>query len=224
MEYTNPDLPEEAKMALTEIEKQFISMRSSGLPIRKIAKNLNKSTRTICLWNKKFYRNIVEINSNELKEFRNKIIKFKNAHLDFLIEEFQNVKVAMAKSGMLYTKKNWDYEGYLETIMKISKLVEKFESDLLISSDSIQKIDESQIIDADSEDIEILSAENIVSPDEQKNENNQPNSEENTVQKTPKNDENAGNTEGNANENIENIVVPEQNEDKINIAEHIDNM
>jgi hypothetical protein len=225
MEYTNPALPEETKLALTEIEKQFISMRSSGLPIRKIAKTLNKSTRTICLWNKKFYRNIVEINSNEFKEFRNKIIKFKNAHLDFLIEEFQNVKLAMAKSGMLNRKKDWDYEGYLEIMMKISKLVEKFESDLLISSDSVQKIDESKIIDADSEDIEILNDENNMVPEQQKNENSQPNSEENTentFSETLKSDEKEGNTEDNANENAENTVLQDQNDIKLNSLEHID--
>lgn len=198
MEYSNPDISEETKLALTEIEKQFISMRSSGFPIRKIAKNLNKSTRTICLWNKKFYRNIVEINSKEFNEFRNKIIKFRNAHLDFLIEEFQNVKLAMVKSGMLNRKKDWDYEGYLKTMMKISKLVEKFESDLQISSDSIQKIDESQIIDADSEDIEILNEENNMVSELKKKEKIEENSEENTenmISEMQKTGENYGNTE-----------------------------
>ena len=227
MDYQNPELNQEDKLILSDIEKQFIAMRSSGLPIRKIAKSLNKSTRTICLWNKKFYRNIIEINLNELNEFRSKIIKFKTAHLDFLIEEFQNVKLAMAKSRMLYKKKDWNYEGYLGMLNKIAKLIEKFESDLLISSDSIQKINESQIIDADSEDIEILSVENMASPDEQKNENSLPGSEENNENKfseMQKTDDNAGNTEDSINENTENVVVPDQNETKLNTLEHIDNL
>jgi hypothetical protein len=125
----------------------------------------------------------------------------------------------MAKSRMLYSKKDWDYEGYLETLNKIAKLVEKFESDLLISSNSIQKIDESQIIDADSEDIESISDENKIEIEQQKNENTQPNSEENienTFSETLKIVKNKGNTEDNTNENVENTVVPVQNEPENN--------
>jgi hypothetical protein len=238
MEYTNPALPEEAKMALTEIEKQFISMRSSGLPIRKIAKTLNKSTRTICLWNKKFYRNIVEINSEEFKELRNKIVRFKNTRLDFLIDEFKNIKDAMANNTTLRRKNYYNYESHLDLMMKISKLIEKFESDLLISSDSLQKIDESQIIDASSEDIETVPENTNTAPEQKKcenvnvvleenTENTQSNSEENTentFSETQKSDENEGNTEDNTNENIENNVVPKQNDTKNDTAEHTDNM
>ncbi len=220
MQYTNPNLSEETKMALTEIEKQFISMRSSGSSIRKIAKKLNKSTRTICLWNKKFYRNIVEINSNEFNEFRNKIIKFKKAHLDFLIDEFENVKLAMAKSGMLKRKSDWDYEGYLKTIMKIAKLVEKFESDLLISSDSLKKIDESQIIDANSEDFEILSDENKIEIVKQKNKEIKEISgkkNENTFTELQKINEIAENYENNKNEIIENTEAINRNDNKTKV-------
>jgi hypothetical protein len=164
MDYTNPALPEEAKTALTEIEKQFIQMRSAGLPIRKIAKTLSKSTHTICKWNKKYYKNIVEITSDEFKDLRNKIVDFKSSRLDFLIDEFKNVKDAMSKSESLTKKNYYSYEGYLDLMMKLSKLIEKFESDLLIYSNKVPQIDESQIIDAENEDIEIIPEENTVAP------------------------------------------------------------
>jgi hypothetical protein len=218
MEYSNPDLPEEAKTALSEIEKQFIAMRSSGLPIRKIAKSLNKSTRTIYKWNKKFYRNIVEINSEEFKELRNKIIRFKNTRLDFLIEEFKNVRDAMTKSELLYKKSHWDYEGYLETLLKISKLVDKFESDLLVPTANLQKIDESQIIDAENEEIELIPEENI-SPEQMKTDNNEAISEENNV--VP--EQNDVVPEDNDVVPKQNNVVPEQNGNTNNSSEHIDN-
>ena len=52
-----------------------------------------------------------------------------------------------------------------------------------------------------------------------KNDNTQVSHEENTentFSEMQKTDENEGNAEGNKSENIENIVVPEQNETKIN--------
>jgi hypothetical protein len=54
-------------------------------------------------------------------------------------------------------------------MMKISKLIEKFETDLLISSDSTQIIDDSNIIDAENEDIDIVSEENNVVHQEKQN-------------------------------------------------------
>jgi hypothetical protein len=170
----NNDLSEETKIALTDIEKQFISMRSSGDSVRKIAKSLKKSTRTICKWNRIYYRNIVEMNTEEFAELRKKIVKFKNTRIDFLMEEFKNIKEAMIKSESLYDKKNWNYEGYLETLMKVSKLVDKFESDLLVPSPNYQNAE-------DSMENEIESKQNTVTVLEENTETENDEKQENTV-------------------------------------------
>jgi len=161
MDYTNLNLSEKAKIALTEIEKQFIEMRSSGMPIRQIAESLNKSTHTICNWNKKYYKNIVEISSKEFKALRDKIVKFKSTRLDILIDEFKNVKEAMSKSDVLTKKNYYDYDGYLGLLMKLSKQIEEFEADLIVSSKKESDFNESKIIDAENEDVELISENNI---------------------------------------------------------------
>jgi DNA-binding Lrp family transcriptional regulator len=169
MDYTSPNMSDKAKIALTEIEKQFIEMRSSGMPIRQIAETLNKSTHTICNWNKKYYKNIIEFSSDEFKTLRDKIVKFKSTRLDFLLDEFKNVKEAMAKSETLTKKNYYNYDGYLNLLMKLSKQIDDFEADLMTSSKKESDFSDSDIIEAESEDIELIPEKNPADPEKMQN-------------------------------------------------------
>ncbi len=163
MKYSNPNLDPKTIAVLNDIEKKFIKMRASGETIRDIAKKLNKSTHTICDWNKKYFHNIIEIQSSEFRELQKKIINYKTARLDFLKQEFDNVKKSLAKRNLAYEKDFWRYDDYLNLILRLSDIMDKFEFDMLTMAGNHKTIRAANVLNTENEEGEIVSVANSVS-------------------------------------------------------------
>ena len=122
---------EETKSALSAIERQFILMRSNGSSIRDIAKKLKKSTHTICDWNKKFYKELLEARNNIFCELQKKIIDSKTFRLDFLRSEINRVSKILSKENVNESGFGSNYDKILNYYAKLSDLMSSFEIDLL---------------------------------------------------------------------------------------------
>jgi hypothetical protein len=117
---------------LSDIEKQFVQMRASGSTIRDIAKSLGKSTHTICDWNKKYFKDIIDIQSEEFRELQKKILSYKSARLDLLKDELDRIKKTWAGQDLEgEMDDDWDIDKYINTVLKLSDVMDKFELDML---------------------------------------------------------------------------------------------
>lgn len=128
----NTKLSESQKQSLADIERQFITLRSSGTSIRDIAKTLKKSTHTICDLNKKFSKDILTIRNNAFCELQKKIIDLKTSRLDFLKGEIERISKILKKQIMVDEKSPFSgYNDSLEIFVKLSELMSAFEDDML---------------------------------------------------------------------------------------------
>jgi transposase len=123
--------PEETKSALSAIERQFILMRSNGSSIRDIAKKLKKSTHTICNWNKKFSKELLDARNNIFCELQKKIIDSKTSRLDFLRSEINRVSKILSKEKVIESGFGSNYDKILNYYARLSDLMSSFEIDLL---------------------------------------------------------------------------------------------
>jgi hypothetical protein len=131
MENINIELPPNLQATISEMEKAFISMRSSGSSIRDIAKTLKKSSTTICSWNKKFAKEIVAIRNTEFCDLQKKVIDSKTKRLNFLRGEFERASQLLKKNKMDVNDVFGSYNKYLELYIKLSELMSASESDIL---------------------------------------------------------------------------------------------
>lgn len=130
MENSKIYIPDSVKDSLTEIEKQFIQMRSSGLSINSIARQLKKSTHTISDWNKK-YADIVLVGRNaEFCELQKKVIEFKLLRLNFLKSEVFRISEILSKIDVGGSNEEYEYEDLFEWFIKLCDLMISYESDL----------------------------------------------------------------------------------------------
>ncbi len=123
--------------------KKFIELRSSGHTIREIAKILDKSTRTIVDWNKKYCSLIFEVQNGELAEFKKKLLNERKARLDFLNLTLEKLKTKLEKTEVIMR-----YDKILALFIKLAKSIDDCQKNIVLSeiSDNIAKIDENAII------------------------------------------------------------------------------
>jgi hypothetical protein len=131
MKYKSMFSNQESKSALSDIERQFILMRSSGSSIREIAKKFKKSTHTICDWNKRFSKELLEARNNIFCELQKKIIDSKTSRLDFLRSEIKRVSAILSKANVIESGFVCNYEKVLNYYSRLSDLMSTFEIDLL---------------------------------------------------------------------------------------------
>jgi hypothetical protein len=153
----NINLSQSQKTALSDIERQFILMRSSGSSIRDIAKKIKKSTHTICDWNKKFSKEILEARNNVFCELQQKIIDSKTSRLDFLRSEIKRVSAILSKADVLESGFACNYEKVLNYYSRLSDLMSTFEIDLLkVGIDFRNNIEpESNILEKEDENFDV---------------------------------------------------------------------
>jgi transposase len=131
MEYSNPNLNQNTINKLKDIEKQFIFMRASGSSIRDIAKKLNKSTNTICAWNKKFSDRILLSRNRAFCELQKKVIELKYSRIDFLKKEIERLIKVLSKCDIEDDSPASEYENFFERFTKLSDTLTAYENDVL---------------------------------------------------------------------------------------------
>jgi hypothetical protein len=131
MDYRIPNISPGTASKLTDIERQFLSMRSSGSSIREIASKLKKSTHTICDWNKKFSKDLLELRKKVFCELQQKIIDSKTSRMDFLKKELEKISTKLNETEIYSSGFKNDYENVLKYYTKISDLLTACEIELL---------------------------------------------------------------------------------------------
>lgn len=131
MDYRIPNISPDTASKLTDLERRFLSMRSSGSSIREIASKLKKSTHTICDWNKKFSKEILELRNKVFCELQQKIIDSKTSRMDFLKKELEKISEKLYETEIYASGFKNDYENVLKYYTKISDLLAACEIELL---------------------------------------------------------------------------------------------
>jgi|WetSurMetagenome_2_1015567.scaffolds.fasta_scaffold103282_2 hypothetical protein len=131
MERIKIDLPPNLVSSLSDIEQQFIKLRSSGSSIRDIAKTLKKSTSTICNWNKKFSPDILLARNKSFCELQKKVIELKNSRIDFLKSEIERISRVLKKSDIRVSGGFSGYDSLFNRFVKISDILSAYENDIL---------------------------------------------------------------------------------------------
>lgn len=108
--------------------KTFIRLRSSGHSLREIAKILNKSVNTVFLWDKKYCSVVFEVQSEELKEFKQKLLDEKKSRLDYLNSHFIKIRESLENSDIMLR-----YDKMLFLLMKLSKSIDECQSTIVLS-------------------------------------------------------------------------------------------
>ncbi len=132
--------------------KKFIELRANGYSLRDISKILLISTHTLVKWNRKYCSVAFDLQSQELKEFKKKILDEKISRLDYLNSKFSGLKEKIDKSEIIMR-----YDRMLSLLMKISKSIDECQKNIVLSeiSDKIDEFDKNEILN------EIIFNENI---------------------------------------------------------------
>jgi hypothetical protein len=122
--------------------KKFIELRSSGESLRNIASLLGLSTRTLVKWNRKYCNVVFEVQSEEMKAFKNKILREKMSRLEFLNEKFASLKAKLDKSEIIMR-----YDRVMNLLIKVSKSIDDCEKNVVLSeiSGKIDELDKNEI-------------------------------------------------------------------------------
>ncbi|MBI5403416.1 MAG: hypothetical protein HY959_08425 [Ignavibacteriae bacterium] len=116
---------------ISDIERRFLTLRSSGTSIREIAKKLKKSTHTICEWNKKFSKDLLELRNKVFCNLQQKIIDSKTERLEFLKKELARISEEMKNAELHPAGFNNPYGDALNLYLKLSDMISVCEIDLL---------------------------------------------------------------------------------------------
>jgi hypothetical protein len=124
--------------------KKFIELRSSGLTLRDIAKTLNRSLTTIVKWNKQYSSITFEVQSEELKEFKQKLLEEKKSRLNYLNNNFIKIRDRLENSEIILR-----YDKMLVMLMKLSKSIDECQRNLVLTevTENFNKIDENSVAD-----------------------------------------------------------------------------
>jgi len=128
MDYTNKNIDDETKSKLSFIEDAFISMRASGQTVRQIARKLKKSDHTICDLNKKYFRQVEELQKEKLEVLQKKMFEQKQGRLDFFTEQLDIIKETI-KTKQIFLP----YGELVALAIKISSALNKCEQDMLLN-------------------------------------------------------------------------------------------
>jgi hypothetical protein len=131
MDKINIDLPPGLESTITAMEKKFILIRSSGDSIRNISKTFKKSTHTICDWNKKFAKKILDARNAEFCDLQKEVIESKTACLKLIKNEFNRSSNILKKQKIDVNETFGGYEKFLDFFVKHSELMSSCESDIL---------------------------------------------------------------------------------------------
>jgi len=108
--------------------KTFISLRSSGHSLRETAKILNKSLNTMVNWNKKYCSVVFEVQTEEFKEFKKKLLEEKKSRLENLNIHFSKILSKLDESQILLR-----YDRMLSLLIKLSKSIDVCQNSLVLS-------------------------------------------------------------------------------------------
>jgi len=81
--------------------KKFIELRSLGFSLRDISDKIGISTTSLVKWNKKYCSLVFEVQSEEMKKFKNKILEDKLSRLEYLSDKYSKLKIKIDKSEII---------------------------------------------------------------------------------------------------------------------------
>jgi hypothetical protein len=147
-------------MKNTENIKKFIELRSTGHSFREISRILNKSISTIIKWNKQYCSLVFEVQSEEIKQFKSKLLEEKKSRLEYLNSYLLKLKNKLDKSEMLMR-----YDKLLLLFIKLSKSIDDCQRNIVLSEISNSLPDEENI-DISDEKTDEENIENFVQNEE----------------------------------------------------------
>lgn len=132
--------------------KKFIELRASGHSLRDIAGVVGISTHTLVKWNRKYCNVVFEVQSEEIKAFKNKILQEKLARLEYLNSKFAHIKEKIDETELMLRN-----DKMLLLLMKISKSIDECEKNVVLTeiSSKIDEFDKNDILN------DIKSEENV---------------------------------------------------------------
>jgi hypothetical protein len=108
--------------------KKFIELRSEGHSLREISKIIDKSTRTLVKWNKKYCTVVFEVQAGELKTFKQKILEEKKSRLEYLNLNYSKIKDKLEHSEIIMR-----YDKMLALLIKLSKSIDDCQKNIILS-------------------------------------------------------------------------------------------
>jgi hypothetical protein len=122
--------------------KKFIELRSSGYSLNDISGIIGLSKRSLIKWNKKYCSVVFEVQSEELKEFKKKLLNDKLSRLNFLNSKFEGLKEKIDKAEIIMR-----YDRMLLLLMKVSKSIDDCQKNIILSeiSEKIDELDKNEI-------------------------------------------------------------------------------
>ncbi|MBI5402902.1 MAG: helix-turn-helix domain-containing protein [Ignavibacteriae bacterium] len=131
MDYRIPNISPGTASKLSDIECKFLTLRSSGSSVREIARKLKMSSRTVCDWNKKFSKELLELRNKVFCDLQQKIIDSKTERLDFLKKELKRIAEKMENAKLDSNGFSNPYGDALSLYIKLSDMISICEIDLL---------------------------------------------------------------------------------------------
>lgn len=144
---------------MSDFEKEFLKMRTSGYAVRDIAKKLRKSTNTICRLNKKYFREISDIKNAKLEELQKLVLDQKKERLDFFKKQLYLLNEKIYRSEIIMK-----YDNMVKLAIKLSDAINKCEKDTMLDLITPDNNPITNVIDEDedkiTENMELTSEEN----------------------------------------------------------------
>jgi len=111
-------------MKMSDEQKKFIKLYSSGFTLRHIAKLLHVSPKTLISWKKAFKPGFNVLNNEESAKIKEKLLASRSERVLYLLFHFNKIRTAV--SDETHTFKN--YEPLLALSLKILHELEKYEA------------------------------------------------------------------------------------------------
>jgi transposase len=97
-----------------EIQNQFIELKAKGHSFDTIAKSLNLGKSTLLRWNKKFEKDISDLEKIELSELKAKFLVAKKHRIELLSEMLNEIKTELKEQPVLLS-----YDKLVKLSLKI---------------------------------------------------------------------------------------------------------
>jgi len=131
--------------------KKFIELRSLGFSLRDISDKIGISKTSLVKWNKKYCNIVFEVQSEEMKKLKNKILEDKLSRLEYLSDKYSKLKIKIDKSEIIMR-----YDKMLLLLLKISKSIDECQKNIILTefSGNIDEAEKTELLN------EILLEEN----------------------------------------------------------------
>ena len=111
-------------MKLSDKQKQFIKLYSTGYTLQQISKMIKTSTKTLVSWKKAFSPRMSVIDVNEFAKIKEELLSSRSDRVSFLLLHFGKIRLAI--DDVSHTFRN--YDTLLALSLKILHELERYEA------------------------------------------------------------------------------------------------